>query len=267
MHRHSTDDEVRRLVAKVVEIGVLSVIRNHMYSWKGQDWMQTVGVPTGLRLSGIIGRISMDVWTLEMRRLMEDNRIKAYLFEKYVDDSEIIMENLPPGSRWDGQKITATTNDAEQDAKDGKTSDQVSMDAWGAMASSVIPGLVFTVDHAANHANGRVPVLDFELWCEEKEDESNPGCKKKTVKYSFYEKEVTNPKVMDRDSAFPHRMMLATMSQEGVRRLANMSRDLSNKDKCDVLSAYMQKLKRSGYSEALRREILNAAVKTYRKQD
>ena len=41
------------------------------------------------------------------------------------------------------------------------------MKAWGTMASSVILGLVFTVDYPDNHDNKRVPVLDFELWCEE----------------------------------------------------------------------------------------------------
>ena len=61
-----TDDEIKLLVAKIMEIGVLAVIRNHMYSWKGTDWMETLGVPTGLQLSGIIGYITMDVWAVEM---------------------------------------------------------------------------------------------------------------------------------------------------------------------------------------------------------
>ena len=96
-------EERKTLLAKVIEIAVLSIIRNHVYSWKGQTWVQTQGVPTGLRLSGIIGRISMDVWMTKMTSLMINNEMKTYLLEKYVDDCNTLLENLAPGSRWDGE--------------------------------------------------------------------------------------------------------------------------------------------------------------------
>ena len=56
-----TELEIRMLVAKVAEVGVLAVIRNHLYQWRGDTFMQNKGVTTGLGLSGIIGRITMDV--------------------------------------------------------------------------------------------------------------------------------------------------------------------------------------------------------------
>ena len=69
---------------------------------------------------------------------------------------------------------------------------------------------------------------------------------------------------MDRNSAFTHKQMMATMAQEGVKRLVNTSRTLPDAAKCNILSNFMEKLKKSGYSSALRREILLAAVNTYR---
>ena len=205
-----SDEETRCLVAKVIEIAVLLVVRNHMYSWRGTDWMQTLGVPTGLHLSGIIGRITMDVWAVEMDRLMMDNHIKKYLFEKYVDDSEILMENMAAGSRWSDGKIVITQEAAEEDIKEGRTKEEESMLAWGDMASSIIPGLVFTVDFPARHTNNRVPVLDFELWCEEVDDRDNPGNTKQSIKYSFYEKDVTRYKIQDTRCIF--RASVATLS-------------------------------------------------------
>ena len=252
-----TEEEVRLLFVKVVEIGVIMVIRNHVYKWKNQYYMQTRGVPTGLRLSGLIGRITMDSWMIQMSKRMLDNRMKDYLFEKYVDDSEIILENLETGSRWDEElkKITVSQEDAEDDISNNRTQEEITMNAWGSMASTIVPGLVFTVDHPANHSNGRVPVLDVELWREKVADPNNPGMTKEKIRYSYYEKEVANQKVMDRESAIP---------QECVRRLHNMSRDLPDVDKCEVLAAFIRKLQKSGYSQGLRREILQAGVTTYR---
>ena len=83
------------------------------------------------------------------------------------------------------------------------------METWGQMASSVVPGLIFTVNFPDNHDSKRVPMLDFEVWKEEKVDPMDPGKKVETVKYSFFEKDVMNEKVMDRNSAIPHRMMIA----------------------------------------------------------
>ena len=68
-----TDSMKRRLLAKVVKVGVRKVVQNHVYMWKGDYWLQGLGVPTGLRLSGIIGRVTMDFWKVEMARLMTEN--------------------------------------------------------------------------------------------------------------------------------------------------------------------------------------------------
>ena len=264
--REITKGEERLLIAMVIEIAVLMIIRNHVYSWKGQCWVQTKGVPTGLRLSGIIGRITMDVWSGRMSRILGDNGFKVYLQEKYVDDVDTLVENLPPGARWKEDKITFDQADAEEDKDAGTSKEEVTMNVWGKIASTLVPGVEFTVDFPANHKNGRVPVLYFEVWCEETPVEGTPGETKQTVMYSFFEKEVSNPKVMDRESAIPHKMMIATMTQEGVRRLLNMSRDLPDTEKCEVLSKYMRKLQLSNYSQALRENILQSAVATYRKK-
>ena len=128
-----SEGEVRMLLAKVIEVSVLLVIRNHVYSWKNEDWMQTLGVPTGLRLSGLIGRITMDSWMEQMTSKMEDNNMKQYLFKKYMDDSEIILENLEVGSRWDNnkKKIVVTDHDAEEDVRNNTTREEITMKGMG----------------------------------------------------------------------------------------------------------------------------------------
>ena len=262
-----TETQKRMLIAKVIEIAVLLVIRNHLYKWKGETYMQTLGVPTGLRLSGVIGRITMDVWLEKMKVILKENNIRTYLIEKYVDDCNTLCENLQLGARWDGDRVTVNQEHVDEDVCSNRSKEEVTMTVWGQIASSIIPGLQFTVDCPANNPNGKVPMLDFQTWKISIEDESNPAMKHEKIMYSFYEKGVANPKVMDRDSAVPHRMMLATMTQEGVRRLINCSQDLPTEEKCHILATYMRKLMKSGYSVSIREEIRRCAVLTYRRKE
>ena len=196
------------------------VVKSHVYKWKGEIWLQNLGVPTGLRLSGAVGRITMDVWRGEMIRLMRENSMKSYLLETYVDDSNILCENIPLGSRWDGTGIVVTEEAAEDDRINQRSSDEVTMRAWGGMAPSVIPGVEFTVDFPSNNDDNAVPMLNFKLWKEREEDPENPRLFRESACYSFYEKP------MDKNSAMPHNMKMTTMTQEGVQCLCNTSREL-----------------------------------------
>ena len=251
----------------VVETGVYKVMRNHIYLWKNEYWLQTRGVPTGLRLSGIVGRITMDSWRTQMKALMKEHSMITYLLEKYVDDTEVVVENLEAGTRWEDGKLSTSPRTAAEDLASGRSKEEITMEAWAGMASSIIPGLKFTTDFPANNSNGWVPMLDFELWKVEEQDPNSPGVTRQALRYNFFEKKVTNPRVMGKSSAMPHSMKMATLTQEGVRRLCNTSRELEPEEKCRTLSLYMRKLQLSGYSTKLRADILQAAVVTFRRKE
>ena len=205
------------------KIAVLSVIRNHAYKWKGDIWLQALGVPTGLRLSGIIGRITMDDWRKSIINLMDKQGMENYLTEKYVDDCKVVLENLEHGARWDGDKIKYNPEDVEEDKQSSKALDEITMGVWQDMVSGITPGLKFTTDFCSNNKNGKVEMLDFQLWKEREDNPSNPGGTRETLRYTFYEKPMSNNKVMESDSAMPHRVKIASLAQEGVR-----SRDFPN---------------------------------------
>ena len=268
LSKNIMDMDIRNLIAKVLKVSILMIMNNHVYSWKGELWLQTLGVPTGLRVSGIIAKITMDSWKWKMTEMMEENKMKPFLLEKYVDDSEIIIENIPMVSRWDDniRKIVTTEETAAEDREAGRTNDEVTMKAWGSMTSCIIPGITFTVDYPDNNANGKVPMLDFMLWKEREDNPENPGEMRECLKYSFYEKPATNPKVMDAESAMPQGMKIATLTQEGVHRLCNSSRELPNSNKCEILTCYMRKLQRSGYGVKSTTNILQGAIKTFRRK-
>ena len=89
--------------------------------------------------------------------LMAEHNIVSYLNEKYVDDGEVVIENMDLGTRWDGDRLLTTPETVEEDAKLGKHKDQVTMEAWGAMASSLVPGLLFTVDYCSRNESRNCP--------------------------------------------------------------------------------------------------------------
>ena len=109
-------------------------------------------------------------------------------------------------------------------------------------------------------------MLDFQLWKCREDDPTNPGEQRETLRYSFFEKAMSNPEVMNFNSAMPHRTKIASMTQEGVRRLANTSRELEASHCCDILARFMLKLKRSGYPQVTRSNILQGSVKTFRRK-
>ena len=79
-------------------------------------------------------------------------------------------------------------------------------------------------------------MLDFVLWREKVPDPGNPWATKEIIRYSYYEKDMANLKVMNQGFAIPHKMMIASMTQECVRRLHNTSQEVSDKDKCAILA-------------------------------
>ena len=267
MRTNLSPEDLRNLLAKVIEVGVKLVLRNHAYRWKNNIWLQRLGVPTGLRLSGVIGRIVMDRWKTEMTTLMANNKMISYLLEKYVDDTEVVTENVAPGTRWDGEKLVISPEEATKDIETDRKRDSITMEAWKCMASSIIPGLDFTVDFCSKNDNGTVAMLDFQMWKVTMDDPNSPGKTMESLKYTFFEKEMSNPKVMDAASALPHKVKIATLTQEGVRRLCNTSRSLNNEHKCKILSRYLRKLQISGYSQKIRANVLESAVTTFRKKE
>ena len=80
------DYTVRLIVSKVVEVGIRTVMRNHVYKAEGTWRLQNDGGSIGLRLTGEVAKVVMDHWFAEMRVRMSRADFKTYFSIKYVDD-------------------------------------------------------------------------------------------------------------------------------------------------------------------------------------
>ena len=64
---------------------------NHCYKFANDIHRQEDGMPIGSRLTGSIARIATDRWSRDMYQRLEENLVKKYLKEKYVDDVNMIV--------------------------------------------------------------------------------------------------------------------------------------------------------------------------------
>ena len=113
----------------------------------------------------------------------------------------------------------------------------------------------FTTECPSGQENGKVPFLDFQLYVGE------AGL----VKHEHYEKPCTSDFVIPAKSAHSKKMKMSVLVEEGLRRLRNCSRGLDVNVRKRVMTAWAAKLKRSGYPETVRHQVIIEAVRKFKK--
>ena len=99
-----TEEEKRRLLARVVRIMVRETFSNHFYKWGDSLYRQVKGGPIGLRAAQAIARLVMDEWLVECKARLEAGGVDILLMDKYVDVVLAILGPCPwvPGG-WKGE--------------------------------------------------------------------------------------------------------------------------------------------------------------------
>ena len=258
-----TEDEQRQLLAKVMEVAVRTTFRNNLYQFEGQMRVQAAGGPIGLRLTGAVARVVMDYWAKRFREMARENNLTIYMFKKYVDDVNVVMEALGSGYRWNGETMEWKKEWEEEDRNGGEEYDKITMREVRKMSDSILPFIKFKEEVASECSEGKVPMLDFKVWKEEYEEEGHG--KKTVINHEFYEKSVASKLVVMEGSALPHRVKLTALTQEIIRRMKNTSRRIGKKKRATILSELMKKMKRSGYSAKVRRNVALSGLKGYYK--
>ena len=258
-----TEMEKRNLLAKVVEIAVRTTFRNHLYQFEGKMRVQAEGGPIGLRLTGVVARIVMDYWARKFKELVKANNLTIYMFRKYVDDINLVMEALGIGYRWNGEQMEWKKEWENEDLEKGEEVDKRTMREVRKMSDSILPFIKFKEEVASECPDGKIPMLDFQVWSEEVADESRTEGKRTEVLWEFYEKPVGSKLVIMEGSALPHRIKIQTLSQEIIRRMRNTSGKISKARRAEILTKFMMKMKRSGYSAKVRRNVALAGLKGY----
>ena len=139
--------------------------------------------------------------------------------------------------------------------KDNRPADLRTAEVVRDLANNICDFIRVTIDCPSKYNTGFMPLLDVQVKIEDKR-----------VQYKFYKKQISNKRVIMASSALSGSVKRATLTQEAVRRLRNTDRSLAWSVSADILSEYSNDLRRSGYPEKFRSEVITAALKTFQKQ-
>ena len=125
---------------------------------------------------------------------------------------------MEKGWRWVRQETGSlelewTEERYEEDIRKNEPDEVRSMERMREMASSLVEGIVFTVNLPINHESRKVPMLDIAVWLDEDPD-GNPR-----VRHTYYEKMTTSPMVFHGRGACSSKQKIVTLAEEARRRI------------------------------------------------
>ena len=91
--------EKKLLVATVVEIATCAMFQKHFYNFGGATYHQKEGGPIGLRGTCAVARLTMQLFDVKWRELIERWRLAIWLVMRYMDDKRIFLPPIRKGWR------------------------------------------------------------------------------------------------------------------------------------------------------------------------
>ena len=256
-----TTRDKKRLLGKVVELGVSILMRNHIYQFEGKSRIQREGGSIGIAATGVVARIRMMRWGRRFKEICKRNNLELEMFKVYVDDENQLWRLMEQGRRWNGTHMEWRREWYEEDKESTESRETVMMREVLGMANSIEKDIQLTVDTPSNHRDKKLPVLDLKMWVEDRVGER--GEEYQEVVHEFFEKEMVAPRLISKESALPTRVKMTTLTQEVIRIRKNTSGSIREKVKVAQMSRFAMKLMLSGYNKTERREILMAGMRGF----
>ena len=153
-----------------------------------------------------LASLYMLLWDEKFRFKCDKLGIDLDLYTRYVDDSLQITGEIEKGWKYCSNR-KKMVNDGIGPFDD-LPDDQRTFKILESIANDIDDSIVMVMDVPSLHDNGRLPVLDIEVWMDDKS---------KCI-YSFFSKPIANPFIILYDSAVPISIKRTTILQEGIRR-------------------------------------------------
>ena len=135
------------------------------------------------------------------------------------------------------------------------TSLQKTLEIMEGMMNSICDWLNFTME-SVDDFGGKLPTLDLSIWIREDN----------IILYIFFQKPMASSMVIQKRSAMPENMRVATLNQEMIRRMLNTSERLEIKWRTDVVDDYAGKLVNSGYDLEYTRKVIVGGLTGYERK-
>ena len=163
-------------------------------------------------------RMVMQHWARSYKNILLQAGLRLALLRGYVDDGRQGSTVLRKGMKFDTEKEEFIFSeeqlkiDKEEDLPDNVRMAQRCLPAM----DSVNKNLRFTTEAPEDFQNQRLPTLDFVIWM--------VGG---VLYHTYYEKEMKNQLTVMQKSAMSENQKMAILSNELVRRISNIHRDVN----------------------------------------
>ena len=248
------EDEKRKLIVEAIRIVLDVILKTHTYKFNGITKVQTSGGPIGMEITGVIAQIFMVWWDERLKQIAEDIGLEIILYERYVDDINVIMKRTEKGQRYEGEELIQNEETKRDD--EGIMEDERTMKVFKTIGESIHTSIKLEIDYTSKHEDNKVTILDLKLWIAETED----GTK---ILYEHYEKKIASKAVINARSSMPMQTKRTVLTQEILRILRHCSPYLSWDRVCIHINNYMKKLQFSGYNKNFRYDVINSALKAF----
>ena len=182
------------------------------------------------------------------------------MYFRYIDDQNHVTEALPPGTRWEGEKLSFVPEKIE--AEKEIPAHKMTMRELRKMGISINEMIQLEPDNMVptHHDNKKLPILDLNVWIERKYGNDTPSEK---VRHQFYRKPMANPLLIMARLAMPDKVKRTELTQPTLRIMKNTSPELAEKGKTQLLSEFSSRIRASGYGTRYRFEIINNAMTAF----
>ena len=243
------------MIGKALEMLIVVCMKNHVFKFQNQLRVQSEGGPIGLALTGEVADCYMNNWDKKFIQKARNIGIRINLYSRFKDDIFICAQSVEKGTKLENGKLIIDLQKKKDDEQEND--DFLTMEILRQVADDIDPMLKFTIDIPSLHENGKLAVLDLNINLNKTEDNR--------IDYEYYEKPTKNCKVLLANSAINSQAKRTILTQECLRVIRNTKIELGENTRNKHLTNFMLKMKNSGYSKKYRIEILDSALKAFKK--
>ena len=160
------ESQRKKMIAKAVELGTKAVMKNNVYRFKDEIRVQKEGGPIGVKLTGDLSAGYMTDWSEEFLNKLDRLQILWKMYCIYIDDQNFITEATGLGMRYN--KDTESMEKIEELVESDRVekADKRTIETIKEIGNSISDMIKLTADYPSKNPNGRVAMLDLELWIE-----------------------------------------------------------------------------------------------------
>ena len=84
--REPTERHRQMMMARAAEIGTRTIFENFMFTFGGENYLQTKGGPIGARVTMCAARLVMEDWGKRYTIILLNSGLNVWILKGYVDD-------------------------------------------------------------------------------------------------------------------------------------------------------------------------------------